>query len=145
MDAKHLIDLINEVIKEYELDRGNGGLNDIDVGTLECSIVVEAPNHSIVRVNLDSVIWYLSIHQSDEDIDKIILGNIKLAIAKRIRLFSVNDELDYFYESSITNPHCRFTRSECWNLCMDDKAYFKDLEHRLRMETIGIPEIKEDW
>ena len=142
MDKKHFIDLIDDIVDEYELNWGNGEY-DVDFESKTGYLIVESPWHSTRYVDLDPIVSYIVEHKLDAtpDNDKLILGNIKRAIAESVEDFSADEEFDELYDPS--NPHKTFSPSEFIKILQDAETFFKETAYKLRHETCDIPDLED--
>ena len=142
MDKKHFIDLIDDIIDEYELN-WNHREYDVDFESKTGYLVVEAPNNSTRYVDIDPIVSYIVEHRLENtlDNDKLILGNIKRAIAESVENFSADEEFDELYDPS--NPYKTFSPSEFIKILQDDETFFKEMASKLRHEIYDIPDLED--
>lgn len=142
MDKKHFIDLIDDIVDEYELNWCNGEY-DIDFESKTGYLMVEAPNNSTRYVDIDPIVSYIVEHRLENtpDNDKLILGNIKRAIAESVENFSADEEFDELYDPS--NPYKTFSPSEFIKILQDAETFFKETAYKLRHETCDIPDLED--
>lgn len=151
MTEKHLIDLINRVVDQYELDHGNGYV-DVDFDYKIGSLIVESPHHSFVDVNLNPLVRYIVNYELEPtpENDKFVLGNIKRLTIKGLEDFSTDDNLNDFYDPSYTelcnefilNPNFHFGISRYLEMKHDEDD-FKEKACLMKEEIEGIPSVEE--
>ena len=145
MDKKHFIDLIDDIIDEYELDWGNGEV-DIDFETETGYLTVEAPGHAVVGVFLNPIVAYVvkQKNKNNSDTDEFISGHIKKAIAEHIEDFSADDEFNEIGYEVTSNPNNHFTPSEFFRTLQDSEEFFTETARKLRQDAYGIADFEDE-
>ena len=145
MDKKHFIDLIDDIVDEYELDWGNRDV-DIDFDTETGYVLVEAPHHATIYVDLDPIIAYIVKHKFEDnsDTDEFISAHIKKAIAEHIEDFSADEEFNEIGCEVTSNPNNHFTPSEFLRMLQDDEEFFTETARKLRQDIYGIADLEDE-
>ena len=143
-DYRYISDIAYNLIDQYELDWGTGNAY-LDATHQSGFIVVEAPHHSTIAVNVSEPIIYMVERKLNDTPEnrKFLSGKIKQALIEDMQAFSVEDELECYAEdpSTITCEHSN--DSELRKFLVEDKDFFQEIAYRMKEEIKEIPDLED--